>query len=126
MSGEHAARIEAGLSRVVQTETELDKVDLEPSRVDELLRSLSPEERILLAASVEPVVRDWVVRWNREMRELRLSITGADLLGLGFEPGPQVGQALTETRRARLDGRIKAEDERQFALALLASASGTT
>lgn len=126
LSGDSAGLIEAGLSRCMQTEAELSRPDLPRHRVDELLQISAPEERVLLALSTEPVVRDQVALWNREMRDLRLSIKGTDLLERGFEPGPRVGHALEETRRARIDGRIEAEAELEFALALLASSSGTT
>jgi tRNA nucleotidyltransferase (CCA-adding enzyme) len=126
LSGAGADLIEAGPSRLLETETELNRPDLPPHGIDELLQVSSPEERILLSISAKPLVRDRVARWNREIRTFRLSITGADLLARGVEPGPAVGQALAATRQARVDGRIEAEDELEFALAQLASSFGTT
>lgn len=51
-------------------------------------------------------------------RPFRLTITGDDLAARGIPAGPEVGRALEETRRARLDGTLAAEDELPYALRL--------
>ena len=105
-----------GLERLAGVARQLAAADLPPHRVDELLRDLHAEELLLLAAAKRPTVRRWVERWWLDMRPIQLTITGDDLVERGFPPGPQIGQALAATRRARLDGRIDAEGELGFAL----------
>jgi tRNA nucleotidyltransferase (CCA-adding enzyme) len=56
-----------------------------------------------------------------ELRPLALTIRGGDLLARGIPPGPRIGEALRDTRRARLDGRIDEAGELRYALAFLAA-----
>lgn len=93
---------------------------LPPHRVAEALAPLAGEELLLLMAGEEETERTWIRRHLTELRRLELKLRGADLLAAGVAPGPRIGQALEEVRRARLDGRIGPEDERDHALAFLA------
>ena len=45
------------------------------------------------------------------LREEKVDISGADLMLLGETPGPIFGQALRDTLKARLDGKVKNRDE---------------
>ncbi len=94
---------------------------LPPHRVAEALAPLAGEELLLLMAGEEEAERAWIRRHLTELRRLQLRLRGADLLAVGVAPGPRIGQALEEVRRARLDGRIGAEDELDHALAFLAA-----
>ena len=38
-------------------------------------------------------------------------VTGADLIGMGYEPGPQFSQILAMVEDAQLEGRIRSQDE---------------
>ncbi len=91
-----------------------------PHQVAEALASLAEEEILLLAAEGDETVGCWVRRYLDELRPLTLGVQGADLVAAGFPPGPRIGAALRETRAARLDGRIDADDELAYALAFLA------
>jgi tRNA nucleotidyltransferase (CCA-adding enzyme) len=95
---------------------------LPPHRVAEALAPLAGEELLLLMAGEEETERAWIRRYLTELRRLELRLRGADLLAAGVAPGPPIGQALEKVRRARLDGRIGPEDERDYALAFLAAA----
>lgn len=97
---------------------------LAPHRVAEALAPLAGEELLLLMVGEEEAGRSWVRRHLTELRRMELKIRGADLLAAGVAPGPRIGQALEEVRRARLDGRIGAEDELDHALAFLAEEKG--
>jgi tRNA nucleotidyltransferase (CCA-adding enzyme) len=90
-----------------------------PHQIAEALEPLSGEELLLLMAEGGEEVRAGVRRYLTEMRGFALAIRGADLLAAGAAPGPRIGEALRETRRARLDGRIGAEEELRYALEVL-------
>jgi tRNA nucleotidyltransferase (CCA-adding enzyme) len=97
--------------------------DAAPHEVDDALAGLRGEELLLLAARQGGVVRAWVRRYLTELRPTVLGIRGADLLAAGAPPGPGIGSALHATRDARLDGRIGAGEELDFALAQLGAAA---
>jgi tRNA nucleotidyltransferase (CCA-adding enzyme) len=60
-----------------------------------------------------------VVRWARELRDVRLEITGQDLLAAGVPEGPELGRALDETLSRKLDGLVNGRgEELETALAL--------
>jgi tRNA nucleotidyltransferase (CCA-adding enzyme) len=98
-----------------------------PHRIAEALEPLSGEELLLLMAEEDETLRAWVRRYLTELRPLKLSIRGSDLLAAGMLPGPRIGEALRATLQARLDGRIGEGEELRYALELLspgASAPG--
>ncbi len=86
-----------------------------PHEAAELLAPLCDEELALAAAS-DLAAAAWVERWLGGLRDLRLAVTGEDLVAAGVRPGPQLGAALLATRRARLDGLIDRAEELDFAL----------
>lgn len=88
--------------------------------VNEALAPLAGEELLLLMAEGEPV-RSWVRRDLTDLRALRLTLRGADLLAAGVPQGPRIGRALEVVRRARLDGRVGPGGELACALDFLAS-----
>ncbi len=83
------------------------------------LEPLAGEELLLLMAVEGEPGREWIRRALVELRPLRLTIAGADLLQHGHRPGPAIGRALRATRDARLDGQITPAEELEFALAVL-------
>jgi tRNA nucleotidyltransferase (CCA-adding enzyme) len=95
-----------------------------PHEVDAALEGLGGEELLLLAARSNAIARSWVRRYLTELRPLALGIRGADLLAAGARRGPEIGRALRATRDARLDGEIGADDELDFALALVTAPAG--
>lgn len=90
-----------------------------PHAVHRTLSSLAPEELVSLASSDRAALREWFDRWLDELRHLRLAIDGEDLKARGFPEGPEIGRILEATLAARMDGRIRAEDELDFALGFL-------
>lgn len=94
--------------------------DPPPHQVAEALEPLAGEELLLLMGEGDERVRGWVRRYLTELRPLTLSLRGADLLARGVPPGPRIGEALRDTRRARLDGKIDQAGELRHALAFLA------
>jgi tRNA nucleotidyltransferase (CCA-adding enzyme) len=60
-----------------------------------------------------------VLRYLADLRGVRLEITGNDLLEAGVPESPELGRALEETLRRRLDGLVSGRhQELELALAL--------
>ncbi|HEV3323534.1 MAG TPA: hypothetical protein VG147_15230 [Solirubrobacteraceae bacterium] len=57
-------------------------------------------------------------RWLEELRNVRLEITGADLLAAGIPEGPEVGRRLQAALYAKLDGELGGGREAELAAAL--------
>jgi len=93
---------------------------LRPRAAHALLAGLGGEELLLLLAGDDEAVRTWARRELTELRRLRLSIRGVDLVNRGHVPGPAIGEALRATRDARLDGEVDAAGELEHALQWLA------
>lgn len=57
-------------------------------------------------------------RWLAELRNVRLAITGEDLLAAGVPQGPEIGRRLRAALRAKLDGELDDSCEAELAAAL--------
>jgi tRNA nucleotidyltransferase (CCA-adding enzyme) len=69
---------------------------------------------LAMGAPSEPILR-----WVTELSEVRLEISGDDLLAAGVPEGPALGRALEETLRRKLDGLVSGrEAELETALGL--------
>ena len=86
-------------------ELALGRRDIPPAEVCRLLDPLSPVnlQAGLLLANEGPV-KDNLERYVNELRYVKPSLTGDDLLLLGVPEGPLVGEALEMLRQARLEG----------------------
>jgi tRNA nucleotidyltransferase (CCA-adding enzyme) len=115
---ERAGWLEAG-EPLAAARAVLEDPAVRASTVARTLAPLTLETRLLLVAVLGGIGRRWVRRDLTELRGLRLTITGGDLLAAGHPPGPDIGRALAATRRARLDGALGAADELAYALAQL-------
>ena len=93
----------------------LGRAGLRPSEVDGLLSAY--HEHALHSCALkagEPAAR-WVRGYLDELRHVRPLLGGNDLLALGVERGPAVGEVLRELRCAHLDGEVRSrEDEVAF------------
>ena len=57
-------------------------------------------------------------RWMTELCDIRLEITGADLLAAGLPEGPEIGRRLQDALCAKLDGELAGGREAELAAAL--------
>jgi tRNA nucleotidyltransferase (CCA-adding enzyme) len=57
-------------------------------------------------------------RWLTELRNVRLEITGADLLAAGLPEGPEIGRRLDAALCAKLDGELAGGREAELQAAL--------
>ena len=121
LSGADLEALVAFRGRVESALAELAVAGLEPHDAAAALEALGDDEILMVMALGDESQRDWVRRQLSEVRSLRLAIRGADLVARGVPTGPAVGRALAATRDARIDGRIAAEQELDFALAVAAA-----
>jgi tRNA nucleotidyltransferase (CCA-adding enzyme) len=119
LAGEDRRRLTGFPGRLERARQALTRPDLLPHQAAETLEPMVGEELLLLFAEPDEAVRAWVRCDLTELRPFELEIRGADLIAAGFRPGPRIGDALKETRRARLDGRVGAGDELRYAVSLL-------
>jgi tRNA nucleotidyltransferase (CCA-adding enzyme) len=104
----------------------LDRPNLKPSRIYQLLRGYSP--RAILAFSValdSSAARDNVKLYLDRLRWVRPTIRGEFLKSKSVEPGPVYRQILDRLLYARLDGKIRtASEEEAMAKVLLGRLRG--
>jgi tRNA nucleotidyltransferase (CCA-adding enzyme) len=91
--------------------------ELTPSAVHAVLSCEPPEALALALARGAP--GDPVLHYLADLRGIRLEITGDDLIESGVPQSPELGRALEETLRRKLDGKVSGrEEELKLALSL--------
>ncbi len=90
---------------------QLHRPGLRPSEVDGLLSAYDEHALRARALTTGDPAAAWVRRYLDELRHVRPLLDGNDLLALGVERGPGVGEALRALRRARLDGEVRSRDD---------------
>ena len=98
-------------ARAVLRRPEVHPDEVRPHEVAEALAGLVGEDLLLLLGGEDDEARARVRRDLTEYRRFALRVRGADLVAAGIAPGPAIGEALKQTRAARLDGEIGEEDE---------------
>jgi len=79
----------------------------------------SPAEAVELAHGLDGATlalargmgAEWLDRYVGEWRDVRLEISGSDLLAAGVEEGPAIGRGLRAALHAKLDGEVSGRDE---------------
>jgi tRNA nucleotidyltransferase (CCA-adding enzyme) len=89
-----------------------------PSELRELLAK-EPLEALALAMALR-APSETVLKWVTDLRGVALEISGADLLAAGVPEGPDIGRALEETLRRKLDGIVSGRGEELEVALLLA------
>ncbi len=96
-------------------------VERSPSQLHELLRG-EPAEALAVALALGAPATP-VLRYVADLREIRLEVTGAELVEAGIPESPALGRALEETLRRKLDGEVSGhEAELRLALELAGAA----
>jgi len=90
----------------------LNRPDLKPGVLYFSLREF-PLEVLLyaMARSSEDSIRTQIARYLRDLRGVKLSIKGDDLIKLGIPKGPQIREVLDEVLKAKLDGIADSREE---------------
>jgi tRNA nucleotidyltransferase (CCA-adding enzyme) len=89
-----------------------------PSALRQALLGIPPEGVALAGALAPAPGASNAALWLRELRHVRLAITGDDLLGAGMAPGPEVGRRLEATLERLLDGQLPDDPQAQLKAAL--------
>jgi tRNA nucleotidyltransferase (CCA-adding enzyme) len=79
-----------------------------PSKIADALRDLPDEAAALAGARGN---RESAERWLLELRDIKLEITGDDLIASGIPMGPEIGERLQRTLDRKLDGEVSGRDE---------------
>ena len=87
-----------------------------PSALAEAARAVAPAALVLARA----LGAEWLDSYMSDWRDVRLEISGADLLQAGIPQGPAVGRGLAAALAAKLDGHIEGR-EAELATALEAA-----
>jgi tRNA nucleotidyltransferase (CCA-adding enzyme) len=91
--------------------------ELTPSAIHALLSCEPPEALAVALARGAP--GDQVLHYLADLRGVQLEITGHDLVEAGVPESPELGRALDETLRRKLDGEVAGrEQELELAVAL--------
>jgi tRNA nucleotidyltransferase (CCA-adding enzyme) len=98
--------------------SELRKREHTPSELRGLLGRETPVALSLALAIGAP--SEPILRWVTELREVRLEISGEDLLAAGVPEGPALGRALDETLSRKLDGLVSGREQELETALLLA------
>ena len=89
-----------------------------PSEVDAILRAAKPATAVVARADGSEAIAEW---WAT-MRDVRLAISGEDLVAAGVAPGPAIGRGLAAARVALLDAEVDGDDTAaQLAIACAAA-----
>ena len=100
----------------------LVRLELPDSAIHALLHSEHPETLALTLAYGAP--GGPILRYLSDLQDVRLEITGDDLVEAGIPESPALGRALEETLRKKLDGELDGRDEElRFALEVARSTS---
>lgn len=98
------------------------RADLPDSVIHALLHCEHPETLALTLAYGAPGAP--ILRYLADLQDIRLEITGNDLLEAGVAESPALGRALEETLRRKLDGQLAGRDEElRYALEVARSTS---
>ena len=97
-----------------------------PSAVCALLDGLAPDTlRVAMVMAGGPAA-DRIGNYLSDWWSVAPRLRGNDLLALGVPPGPEMGEALRELRRARLDGETHSIPDEQALARKWAQASDRT
>ncbi len=82
----------------------------EPAALRAVAEPHDPDGILLAMAGADDQVRARLERYFRELRDVRLEISGADLAELGLDESPKVGVVLDEVLRRKLNGELAGRD----------------
>lgn len=87
--------------------------DLKRSEIYELLHGKSQEALAVAACTVAPgsPLRKMIRLYLTELQETKIEISGAELVKLGYIPGPQFGSILKAVHNAKLDRTLATRDD---------------
>ncbi|MBW2062920.1 MAG: CBS domain-containing protein [Deltaproteobacteria bacterium] len=110
---------------VVQEKPEIDRIlrslhrqrsDIRPGRLYKLLKPLSTEAILfLMARTTREETSRAVSSYFTRLKEVKIELSGKDLIAMGLEPGPKFKEILDQLHQARLNEEVKnLSDEKEF------------
>jgi tRNA nucleotidyltransferase (CCA-adding enzyme) len=94
------------------------------SRLHALLSGLPAETLPVLWQACRPAGRERIDRFLTELSHVRPTVSGADLVALGYAPSPRFAGVLAQAMADRLDGRAVGEEAELANLIRLAAKAG--
>lgn len=103
MSKAEAGRLEGAVNPVARDDVRKawsDSAAAERAIMALGARAFEDQVRLEAAGEVAPPPRDWTLlaKFAREWKEPEFPVKGGDLILLGYEPGPMLGDALDELK----------------------------
>lgn len=119
----------AHIDRGLRLPGQLKALSGEPSRseVHAMLHGHSDQALAIAACLAKPGSswRRWIKLYLEELKHVDVSISGADLIKMGFAEGPDIGWVLNRLSEAKLDGKVlNREDELSFVRSNFAAPPG--
>jgi tRNA nucleotidyltransferase (CCA-adding enzyme) len=121
---QHLIPASAFAHKILEERRQLDRLywqltgqdNLLPSVVANRLRSLSLESMLYLMAKLEKeTAKRYISLYLTQLRQIRVTIGGEELMQLGLQPGPLFGKILAHLWEAKVDGKVHtAEEEVEF------------
>ncbi len=87
------------------------KREIKPSLVYFTIKEIPIEFVLYLMAKLSPYKKRWLSRYFTQWRQIKPILTGNDLKAMGLKPGPIFKTILEELLKARLDGKVKTEED---------------
>ncbi len=105
-------KIRVTKSEAASTLLKLDNKGLKASEIYNVLSPIPTETIILMIAKTEKnTVKKHISMYLTELKKIKTSVTGEDLLRMGISPGPDYRQILNKVLEEKLNGRLKTRDE---------------
>jgi tRNA nucleotidyltransferase (CCA-adding enzyme) len=87
---------------------------ISPSFIYSLLHGLSSPALVANSLATEsPVASQNIHLFLNRLKDIKVSLTGDDLVQMGIAPGPQIGEILERLHQARLNGKIATRQEEE-------------
>jgi tRNA nucleotidyltransferase (CCA-adding enzyme) len=115
-AGTDRDRVAAAATAVPSLVEELPAAE-RPSRLRAAVAGIPPEGVALAGGASEPASEP-ARRWLAELRNVRLAITGDDLIAAGVPEGPEIGRRLERALELRLDSELADGREAELQAAL--------
>ena len=87
------------------------KREIKPSSVYLTIKEIPTEFVLYLMAKLSPYKKRWLSQYFTQWRQIKPILTGNDLKAMGLKPGPIFKTILEELLKARLDGKVKTEED---------------
>ncbi|ACZ61509.1 CCA tRNA nucleotidyltransferase [Dehalococcoides mccartyi] len=105
--GKHLSACLKDCQYLAEHREELDMAALSPSRLYSLLAKCKKEALQAFYVSADnPLVRKNLLLFHERLSAVKPYLKGADLIALGFAPGPNIKTILTELLNLKLDGKV--------------------